>query len=116
MAWRRAPRPTGPDGERRARPPLLYTRDQLLGRAPIYTRRLSDKRRLAAHLLAVVLLIALTAWWVLPRHAFAGPVLLDLTATNGVHLGDLPTVLFLAVCLRSLVALATRPPAARHRR
>ncbi|MGD9797993.1 MAG: hypothetical protein AB7H43_10215 [Acidimicrobiia bacterium] len=93
--------------ERRARQRLLYTADQLLGRAPIYTRRTSDKWRLVVHLGGSLTLIGLAGWWVLPVHAWAGPVLLTLTASHGVHLGDLPALAFLAVALRSAVVLAT---------
>jgi len=89
--------------ERRAPQPLVYTPDQLLGRAPVRLRRRADKVRLAGHLAAAVALVGLSLWWVIPLHAFAGPVLLTLTATHGVHLGDLPTLLFGAVALRSLV-------------
>ena len=89
------------DGERRARQPLLYSPDQLLGRAPIRLRRASDKRRLAAHLVGVAAMVALTAWWVLPLHGFAGPVILVLTSTHGVHVGDLPSLVFVAVAARS---------------
>jgi hypothetical protein len=95
-------------GERRSRERFLYTWDQLLGRAPIYTRRRRDKQRLGAHLALVVLLVGLTLWWVVPLHTFAGPVLFTLTASHGVHAGDLPTVLFLAVAARSLLVVARR--------
>lgn len=91
------------DGERRARQPLFYSADQLLGRAPIRLRRASDKRRLAVHLLMAVLLISLSAWWVLVPRLFAGAVMLALTADHGVHVGDLPSLLFLAVAVRSLL-------------
>lgn len=96
---------TPPGGvERRAPEPLLFSPDQVLGRAPIRLRRRSDKIRLVAHLAAVAALLALTAWWVLPVHAFAGPVVLTLTATRGVHAGDLPSLLFVALAGRSLWA------------
>jgi|SRR5690349_1068943 hypothetical protein len=102
-----ATRPIDADGrpvDRRAPEPLLYQPDQLLGRRPIRLRRRSDKIRFAAHLGAVVVLVLLSVWWVVPLHAFAGPVLLTLTRTHGVHVGDLPVLLFGAVALRSLVA------------
>jgi hypothetical protein len=89
--------------ERRAPEPLFYTRAQLLGRSPIRLRRRRDKQRLAAHLAAAAAMVALTAWWVLPLHGFAGPVLFSLTTHHGVHAGDLPSLAFLAVALRSLV-------------
>ena len=96
---------TPPGGvERRAPEPLLFTADQVLGRAPIRLRRRSDKIRFAAHLAAVATCLAATAWWVLPVHAFAGPVVVTLTATHGVHVGDLPSLLFLAVAARSTLA------------
>ena len=91
------------DGERRAAEPLLYSPDQLLGRTPIRLRRASDKRRLAAHLVGVVAMAALTAWWVLPLHGFAGPVLMTLTSSHGVHVGDLPSLVFVAIAARSTV-------------
>lgn len=102
----REERPIGPDGrpvERRAPRPLRYTGGELLGRQPIRLRRASDKRRLAAHVVAALALVALSAWWVLPLHAFAGPVLVTLTETHGVHAGDLPVLVFLAVAARSSV-------------
>ena len=89
--------------DRRAPEPFLYTGEQLAGRAPIRLRRRRDKFRLAAHLAVALSLVALTAWWVLPLHAFAGPVLVPLTDDRGVHVGDLPSLLFLAVAGRSLV-------------
>lgn len=99
------PRPAVDDPwvERRAPQTLLYGADQLLGRAPIRLRRRSDKIRFAAHLSAAVALVALTAWWLVPLHWFAGPVVLSLTASHGVHAGDLPALLFLAGAVRSLV-------------
>ena len=87
--------------ERRAPEPLLYTGEQLTGRAPIRLRRRTDKIRFAAHLAAALTLLALTAWWVIPLHGFAGPVVLSLTADHGVHVGDLPCLLFLAFAARS---------------
>ena len=90
--------------DRRAPEPILYAPDQLLGRRPIRLRRRTDKIRFAAHLAAVVGLVALSIWWVVPLHAFAGPVLLTLTATHGIHEGDLPVLLFLAVAARSMLA------------
>ena len=41
-------------------------------------------------------LLSLVAWWVVPAHAFAGPVIVSLTPAHGVHLGDLPSLLFAA--------------------
>ena len=93
----------GRQGERRAPEPLLYSADQLLGRAPIRLRRASDKRRLAAHLVLAALLLAAAAWWVVLPHVFAGPVLLVLGRGHGVHAGDLPSLLMLGVAGRSLV-------------
>ncbi len=42
-------------------------------------------------------LVALTAWWVIPRHSFSGPVLylVDGDGEHGLHLGDLPAGLYL---------------------
>jgi hypothetical protein len=99
-------RPNGPDGrpvERRASQPFLLTSDELLGRRPIRLRRARDKRRLAAHLAIAAALVALSGWWVVPLHSFAGPVLLVLTSSHGVHAGDLPVLAFLAVAGRSLM-------------
>ena len=90
--------------ERRAPEPLLYRPDQLLGRRRIRLRRATDKARFAAHVTAAAALVALSVWWVVPLHAFAGPVLLTLTATHGVHEGDLPVLVFLAVAARSLLS------------
>lgn len=87
--------------ERRAPESLRYTVDQLLGRVPIRLRRRTDKWRLIGHLLAVVALVGLAAWWVVPLHAFAGPVLIKLAPGRGVHAGDLPSLAFLALALRS---------------
>lgn len=83
--------------ERRAPEPLLYRAEQLRGRSRIYFRRRRDKVRFAAHVGAAGGLVALSWWWVVPAHSFAGPVLVKLTGSHGVHLGDLPTLLFLAV-------------------
>jgi hypothetical protein len=102
------PRPLGPGGrpvERRARQPLLYRPDQLLGRRKIHLRRAADKRRLAGHLLTVAALAALSIWWVVPLHWFAGPVLVAITATHGIHLGDLAVFGFALAGLRSLAAV-----------
>jgi len=102
MAEARTTEADGRPIERRAPEALLFQRDQLLGRRPIRLRRRSDKIRLAAHLGAVLVLALLSVWWVVPLHAFAGPVLLTLTRTHGVHVGDLPVLLFGAVALRSM--------------
>lgn len=90
-----------PRQERRARQPRLYTLDQLVGRAPIRLRRRSDKVRLALHVLATLALIALVAWWVLPVHAFTGPVLFSFAPDHGVHLGDVPALLLVVTAARS---------------
>jgi hypothetical protein len=66
-------------------------------------RRRSDKRRLVAHLLLAALFVAVAAWFVIPYHGFAGPVILTITPGHGVHLGDLPSVPLLAVALWSLL-------------
>lgn len=101
-------------GDRRTgRAPLLLTPGQLLGRAPLHTRRRGDKARIAAHLGVAAALVAATSWWVLLPHLFAGPVVVRLSRDHGVHLGDLPSLAFLAVAARSL--LAVRRIAARRR-
>ena len=91
-------------GERRAPEPLLYTPEQVLGRSPIRLRRAADKRRLALNLAVAVALLALTVWWVFIPHSFAGPVVFVLTTDHGIHLGDLPSLAFVAVACRSLMA------------
>lgn len=99
-------RALGPDRrpeERRAPEPLLYRPEQLVGRRPIRLRRRSDKVRLAGHLVAVALLVGLSVWWVVPLHVFAGPVLVTLSASHGVHAGDLAVFAFLAAATRSMV-------------
>ncbi len=105
-------RSTSGPADQRARQRLLYTAEQLLGRQPIYTRRSSDKWRLTIHLGVVSVVTALTVWWVVPLHSWAGPVVVTLTRTHGIHEGDLPTLLLLAVALRSVVAMASRRRAA----
>ncbi len=90
-------------GERRAREQRLYSPDQLMGRAPIRLRRASDKRRLALHLVLAGLLMSLTAWWVFGPRWFASPVLLVFSKGHGVHVGDLPALLLVAVAARSLL-------------
>lgn len=90
--------------ERRTPEPLLYSTAQLQGRSRIYFRRRRDKVRFAAHVGAAGGLVALSLWWVIPVHSFAGPVLLMLTPSHGVHVGDLPTVPFLLVAVWSGVA------------
>ncbi len=90
--------------ERRAPARLPYTVDQLLGRAPIWLRRREDKLRLVGHLVVAIALVALSAWWVVPRHAFSGPVLFTVATGRGVHVGDLLTVAFVPLAGRSLWA------------
>lgn len=90
------------DGDRRRPEALLYSPEQLLGRAPIRLRRKSDRRRLAFHVFAALGLVALTSWWVFVPHTFAGPVLLSITRHHGVHQGDLPSLAFLALAARSM--------------
>jgi hypothetical protein len=104
MSTDQAPAPGA--SERRTSERFLYSKDQLLRRSPIYVRRRRDKQRLAAHLGGAGVLIALSVWWVIPLHSFAGPVLFTLTRTHGVHIGDLPTLVFLAVAGRWLVTAA----------
>lgn len=87
--------------ERRARQRPLYSVDQLLGRSPIWLRRRSDKLRVAAHVTGVVALCALSVWWVVPQHWFSGGVLIVIAPGRGVHVGDLPTVVFLGLAVRS---------------
>ena len=90
--------------ERRAPEPLLYSPEQLQGRSRIYFRRRTDKVRFAAHVGGACGLVALSLWWVIPLHSFAGPILVKLTPGHGVHLGDLPTVPFLLVAAWSAIA------------
>ena len=90
--------------ERRTPEPLLYSPAQLRGRSRIYLRRRRDKLRFAAHLSAAAGLVGLSAWWVIPVHSFAGPVLMTLTPSHGVHVGDLPSVGFLVAAAWSVVA------------
>ncbi|CAN5909124.1 hypothetical protein BH23ACT10_BH23ACT10_22710 [soil metagenome] len=90
---------------RRARQRVVYTAEQLLGRAPIWLRRRSDKLRLAGHVVVIVALVASTIWWVIPEHTFTGPVLVIFAPGRGVHLGDLPTLGFAVLAARSLRAL-----------
>lgn len=100
--------------DRRARQRRLFTLDQLLGRAPIYVRRSSDRMRIALHLGFAAALLVLSAWWVVPPHAWAGPVLVTLAPSRGVHVGDLPTLGFVAVALRSLVVSTVGVPGGRR--
>lgn len=57
---------------------------------PEPTRR-SLRERCAYGVLAFALALFAT-WWVGPPHTWDGPVLLTLTASHGVHLGDLPAI------------------------
>ncbi len=95
----------GARADRRAPAGALYTADQLLGRTPIWLRRRADKLRLMGHLLAAIALVALSVWWVVPRHTFSGPVLFSIAPGRGVHVGDLLTVALVAVAGRSLWAV-----------
>lgn len=109
-----------PPERRRSKERLFYSKDQLLGRSPIYLRRRRDKQRLVGHALVAVFLVGLRLWWVIPLHTFAGPVLFTFTQTHGVHQGDLPTLLFLAVAARSMwkavrLGLDRRPATVRAR-
>ena len=90
--------------ERRKPEPLLYSTAQLQGRSRIYLRRRRDKVRFGAHVGTAVALVALSLWWVIPLHFFAGPVLLTFAPGHGVHVGDLPTLPFLFVAAWSAVA------------
>ena len=106
--------------DRRTPEPLLYSPAQLRGRSRIYLRRRRDKVRFAAHLGAAGCLVGLSAWWVIPVHSFAGPVLMTLTPSHGVHVGDLPTVPFLLAAIWSAIAalhtLEIGPPNLQPRR
>lgn len=42
--------------------------------------------------LAAAALWAVVVWWVVAAHPLTGPVLVTVTESNGVHLGDLPAV------------------------
>ena len=98
--------PTPPTERRKSEQGFFYTKDQLLRREPIYLRRRSDKQRLIGHVCLAGGLVGLSAWWVIPLHDFAGPVLLTLAPGRGVHVGDLPTLGFLAVAGRSMARAA----------
>jgi len=91
------------NGDRRAPERRFYSGDQLVGRTPIRLRRASDKRRLAMHLLLAVLLLSVAAWWVFVPPVFVSPVVLVFNQGHGVHLADLPALLFVAVAARSLL-------------
>lgn len=102
-----------PRHQRRAPRSRLYTRDELLGRTPLRLRRRSDKVRLMVHVGAVLAMVALAAWWTLPLHGFAGPVLVVIAPGRGLHLGDVPALAFVGVALRSLLIagrIARTPP------
>ena len=64
--------------------------------------------RVVARLLLAAALVALSAWWVVAEHAFAGPVVVPLSGELGVHAGDLPVLGLLAVAGWSLRRAATR--------
>lgn len=49
-------------------------------------------RRRAGRLLLAVALVIVFAWWVGPAHTWDGPVLVSLSASHGIHAGDLPAV------------------------
>lgn len=99
--------PASPPVERRrAGDRFLYSKDQLLGRERIFLRRRSDKQRLVGHLALAAGLVGLSVWWVIPLHEFAGPVLLTFAPGRGVHVGDLPTLAFLAIAARSMTRAA----------
>jgi hypothetical protein len=85
----------GKPTERRAPEPIVYSSAQLRGSQRIYLRRRRDKVRFAGHVAGALGLIALSLWWVIPLHSFTGPVLVQLTAGHGVHIGDLAVPLFL---------------------
>jgi hypothetical protein len=44
--------------------------------------------------LGVVGLWIATGWWVVAAHPLTGPVLLVVTETNGLHVGDVPAIAF----------------------
>jgi hypothetical protein len=50
-----------------------------------------------ARFAGALVLVWLAVWWVVPKHSFSGPVLsvIDGRDGHGLHLGDLPAVLFL---------------------
>lgn len=41
---------------------------------------------------AVLALWVVAGWWVVAVHPWAGPVLLAVTETHGLHVGDVPAV------------------------
>jgi len=53
------------------------------------------------HVLATLALAGLVAWWVLPVHPFAGPVLFVFAPGRGVHVGDVPALLLALTAARS---------------
>ncbi len=57
------------------------------------------RRRLPAVIgwFGVVALWLAAGWWVVAVHPLAGPVLLTVTETNGLHVGDVPVVALGAV-------------------
>lgn len=94
---------TGVTVDRRSAGRGAYSRAQLLGRAPIRLRRRGDRLRLTLHLAFALGLLGLSVWWVIPFHPFAGPVLFVVAPGTGVHLGDLPTLGFVALAARLVV-------------
>jgi hypothetical protein len=76
----------------------------------------AEARRVAVWLLRFIGalgLVWLTVWWVVPPHSFSGPVIwvIDGKDGHGLHLGDLPAVLFLvAAAWLVLPVRRGRPP------
>jgi hypothetical protein len=87
--------------ERRAHTAVSYSWDELRGRSQLYLRRRRDKERLALHLMVIVAMAGLTAWWVVPHHSFSGRVVYILSPGRGIHVGDLPAAAFVLIGLAS---------------
>jgi hypothetical protein len=88
--------------ERRALPPANAPWELVRHRSLAYLRRRRAKEMLVAHGFVVAAMAALTAWWVVPHHAFSGRTIYVFSPGRGLHLGDLPAVLFVLVGLFSL--------------
>jgi hypothetical protein len=66
-----------------------------------YLQRRRDSERLALHLAMLAAMALLTAWWVIPHHAFSGRTLYIFSPGRGIHVGDLPAAAFVLIGLVS---------------